>query len=159
MQETIVSQQVISFVTTVLLGILIGLAYDVLRVIRFLFHPSRRILFFYDLLFWVLMTGTVFFILLVSSWGEVRAYVFIGLGSGALFYYLLLSHFCFHLLLGAAKLIRTACSCIFGPLIRLVGLVIRIAHECSKVLHWPIRMVKLTIKKIKGYYYPWQKKE
>lgn len=159
MQETIVSQQIISFVTTVLLGILIGLAYDVLRVVRFLFRPSRKILFFYDLFFWVLVTGTVFFVLLVSNWGEVRAYVFIGLGSGGLIYSLLLSHFCFHFLLGAAKLIRTAFFCIFSPLVRLVGQVIRIAGVCGKVVYWPARIVKITIKKIKGYYYPWQKKE
>lgn len=39
-----------------------------------------------DLLLWLFLTGLVFFLLLLNNWGEVRAYVLIGMALGFLIY-------------------------------------------------------------------------
>ena len=98
-QEIVVAGQVMAFAVTILLGLFIGLAYDVVRVLCRLFHPSRRALFFWDLLFWFGITLAVFAVLLASNWGEVRAYVLIGFGLGGTFYTLFLTETCYRLII------------------------------------------------------------
>jgi spore cortex biosynthesis protein YabQ len=90
-QEALMMEQLQTFVLTIALGIFIGLAHDTLRAFRVMVRFSRTARFFTDVLFWVLMTGVVFLTLLSSNWGEVRAYVFIGLGTGGVLYLVLAS--------------------------------------------------------------------
>jgi spore cortex biosynthesis protein YabQ len=116
-QETFVTYQVVAFAVTIALGVFIGLASDVFRVIRGTFRPSRRALFFYDLFFWILITVITFLVLLSSNWGEVRAYVFIGLGFGAVIYAVVLSRPCYRLLEQIMSWICLIGRTIIGPLV------------------------------------------
>jgi spore cortex biosynthesis protein YabQ len=117
-QEIIVANQVMAFAVTIMLGIFIGFAYDVLRALRRLLHPSRRALFFWDLFFWLAITLTVFTALLASNWGEVRAYVMIGLGLGGTFYALFLTGTCYRLINFIFRVIIRLFYIITYPVIR-----------------------------------------
>lgn len=83
--------QLMSFLITVLAGMAAGLLYDLYILLRKTIRPKRWVTDLGDLLFWLLAIGTVYGILLVFNWGEVRLYVFIGLVVGAVLYYNLFS--------------------------------------------------------------------
>jgi len=80
------SSQVYAFCVTVLTGFLLGIFFDIYRVMRGVIRPRRLIAHFGDLLFWLISTGFIFLLLLFGNWGEIRLYVFIGAGLGVFIY-------------------------------------------------------------------------
>lgn len=76
---------------TIGIGILAAFCYDYYREIRRAFRFKKTGTILGDLIFWLFITVIVFALLLEANWGELRMYVFLGLGMGALLYYYLLS--------------------------------------------------------------------
>ncbi|MCC3377467.1 spore cortex biosynthesis protein YabQ [Cohnella sp. REN36] len=75
----------------VLCGLGMGVLFDVYRVASRRLRVSRWLLPALDLLYWVAATIVVFRVLLTSNYGEVRLYVFLGLGIGITGYFGLFS--------------------------------------------------------------------
>ncbi|MFZ5945265.1 MAG: spore cortex biosynthesis protein YabQ [Bacillota bacterium] len=78
--------QIFAFAVTICIGILGGMLFDIYRVFRGLWKPKKIGTFIGDLIFWLLLTCMVFLLLLFGNWGEIRIYVFIGIGIGCWFY-------------------------------------------------------------------------
>jgi spore cortex biosynthesis protein YabQ len=74
-----------------LCGLSMGLVFDVYRVASHRFHVARWLLPALDVIYWSAATLGVFSILLGSNQGEVRMYVFLGLGIGVTGYFGLFS--------------------------------------------------------------------
>lgn len=145
MQETFVTYQVIAFAVTIALGIFIGLACDVLRLIRGTFRPSRRVLFFYDLFFWIVITVITFIVLLSSNWGEVRVYVFIGLGFGAVIYAIVLSKPCYKLLERIMSCICLTARTIIAPVVWIIKRVLIVWLFCKRVFRGIIMRARRVV--------------
>lgn len=88
--EPLVSQ-VSAFAATIIVGVVAGFCYDYYRVVREIFRLKKVGTCLGDVIFWLVTTALVFLLLLRGNWGEVRLYVFVGLGLGAFLYYRLLS--------------------------------------------------------------------
>ncbi len=99
--------QLLSFARALLLGVIICLAYDILRVYRKVYDFSRIGIFFQDVLFSVLSAFVVFLFLLGVTNGEMRGYVFLGLCMGFVFSRLSLSRIWFVLLKWIFSKIKT----------------------------------------------------
>lgn len=85
--------QVTTFIMTIGTGILLGVLFDCYRVLRGAFAPKAVMTWFTDLLYWLIATAVVFISLVLSNWGELRFYVFIGIISGLGLYYKWLSFY------------------------------------------------------------------
>ncbi|OXS54664.1 spore cortex biosynthesis protein YabQ [Cohnella sp. CIP 111063] len=83
--------QGMTIATMMLCGLAMGLAFDVYRVASHRFHVARWLLPALDVAYWAAATLGVFSVLLASNQGEVRMYVFLGLGIGVTGYFGLLS--------------------------------------------------------------------
>lgn len=75
----------------VLCGFCMGTAFDMYRVIVHRFRLPRWLLPALDLLYWTAATLVVFQVLRQQNGGEVRLYVFLGLGIGVTMYFALAS--------------------------------------------------------------------
>jgi spore cortex biosynthesis protein YabQ len=93
MQDIPVNTQFTYFLTTVILGIAVGLLFDFYRTCRYYWRPRRHLAFVMDLLFCLVSTAVVYAGLLLANWGEVRFYVFVGMGLGLALYYVTVSRF------------------------------------------------------------------
>ncbi len=93
--------QVYAFIVTILIGVTIGILFDFYKVIKGVIRPRKIAAYLGDLLFWIISTLVVFFLLLVGNWGELRFYVAIGVITGALAYLKLLRGFVIRILLFA----------------------------------------------------------
>lgn len=80
-----------AFASTIIIGMSAGLLYDYYRAVRAAFKLKKTGTFVGDVLYWLVTTAMVFGMLLWGTWGELRLYVFIGIGLGALLYFYLLS--------------------------------------------------------------------
>lgn len=97
--------QAATFLTTLVLGALLSVIFDFYRVLRGIFKPRSAITYVFDLLYWLLAIFLAFSVLLISNWGELRFYIFIGLAGGALLYFRLLSRYVLFALIRSIRLL------------------------------------------------------
>ena len=91
--ENTIFMQAYSFFIYVVSGIIIGIFFDLFRILRKSFSTPDIITYLEDILFWII-TGVFFvFILFKFSNGEIRIYHIIGLLIGCIFYMLTISKF------------------------------------------------------------------
>lgn len=92
------SLQLLSLFRSIIFGFIIFLIYDILRSITISFKFSDINIFITDVLYCVLLMPFVFCFLIVTTNGELRGYIFIGLIIGLLFWKYTLSRLYFPLL-------------------------------------------------------------
>ena len=92
------ANQAYVFLSTVYTGMVLGLIYDLNRMIRRIFKPRRWIVGALDLLFWLIAAIIVFVVLFFANNGEIRLYNFIGLAIGWSLYLLTISQWILKLL-------------------------------------------------------------
>ncbi|MCC5911243.1 MAG: spore cortex biosynthesis protein YabQ [Clostridiaceae bacterium] len=86
------TQEAYILLATIYGGILIGFIYDLYKVFRGIFHPTRIATVIQDFLFWLIISVVAFYVLIMSNQGVLRFYNFLGFVIGAVVYNLFLSH-------------------------------------------------------------------
>lgn len=104
-----VSVQIGNFLMTIFCGLLMGVLFDGYRVVRGILTPRTIFTDIGDLMFWGVSTLVVFATLLVTNWGEVRLYVFLGLAIGIFVYLKLCSRTIIRILISAWRVSHTVC--------------------------------------------------
>ena len=77
----------------VLTGIVIGILFDIFRIIRKSFKTSDIITYIHDFLFWILTGAILLFSIFTFNNGELRGYIFIGIILGIVLYILIFSKY------------------------------------------------------------------
>ena len=78
----------------ILSGIIIGIFFDIFRILRKTFKTADFITYLEDILFWIVTGIFLIWLIFVFEKGEIRNYTIIGLGIGIIFYLLYISkHF------------------------------------------------------------------
>lgn len=83
-----VSQQTMTFLQSLLLGVALGILYDVFRILRLMIPSGRIISFLEDILYFTLCGIITFAFLLAVNNGIIRAYLLAGEALGTVVYYL-----------------------------------------------------------------------
>ncbi|WP_408646597.1 spore cortex biosynthesis protein YabQ [Vallitalea okinawensis] len=86
-----VSEQALTFILTVLTGCLLGLVYDLIRIIRRIIRHNNIAMNMEDFLFFILCGFVVFLILFNDNYGEIRFFSLIGATLGTIIYFFSLS--------------------------------------------------------------------
>lgn len=137
------SMQFYSFFLTIGIGFVIGVIFDLYRVVLGLLHPKKVAMNLSDFFFWVIITFVVFVLLIFGNWGEVRLYVFIGLLLGVVLYLKLLSKYIIFSIVGSINFIHQV---ILG-LKKVINFIIMcISYPCRllyRLLLIPFRFLKL----------------
>ena len=79
------------FLSTVGMGMVIGLFYDVFRIFRKTAPHFALAVQLEDLFFWVAVTGAMFYFMLSQNFGEIRPFSIIGAGCGVALYFATIS--------------------------------------------------------------------
>jgi spore cortex biosynthesis protein YabQ len=82
-----VTEQMRAVAATLLFGFAGGFLYDVYRAWRRTTRPGPRLTALCDLVFWLVLAGAFFAVLMPVNQGEMRLYFLLGLGGGALCYF------------------------------------------------------------------------
>ena len=83
-----------TFMLFFIIGIIIGIFFDIFRVIRKAFRTDDKITFFEDLIFIILSGFLVIYGIIKINGGEVRFYLFLGIMFGIVIYLLTISNLC-----------------------------------------------------------------
>lgn len=122
--------QAYTFCMFIINGMLIGLVFDIFRVLRKCFKTSDLITYIEDILFWIFAGMITLFFLFQFNDGALRFYLFLGIGLGVIIYILSLSRY-------FIKINVTIISYIKEIIIKLVTFLI-----------YPIKIILKTLRKI-----------
>lgn len=87
MQESLTSQ-ILTFVYSLALGIFLGFAYDIFRIIRMIINSKNIAVFIQDVLYFILSGGVTFLFVLSVNSGNSRFYILAGEGIGWIAYHI-----------------------------------------------------------------------
>lgn len=85
------NNQGILFLIYVIVGVLIGLIFDLFRSLRKGIKTSNVATYIEDILFWIIVSFIIIGTILKYNYGELRLYIFIGIIFGITIYLLTLS--------------------------------------------------------------------
>lgn len=144
-----IQEQTHLFLITVLTGVALGLLYDGFRIFRKAIPHFDLITNIEDLLYWILVAISIFYILFNKNYGEIRGFAFLGAILGVMLYFLVCSPW----IMKISDMIIKVISKGIGLLIRIVTLPFRFMYRifgkpCKKVKRKITRDIKKNFKAI-----------
>lgn len=115
--EIDIMSDVVSLGFSIMVGMLIGVIFDLYRTLRYFSNPNKILTYIEDLLFWTIITVIFFVFLVEATDGILRGFIFIGCFIGGLFYLLCLSKFIYTFFIFILKLILEGVSEIINIII------------------------------------------
>ncbi len=85
--------QLFNFFAFIITGIIIGILFDIFRIIRKSFKTPDFVTYIEDIIFWILAGFILLFTIFTFNNGEIRVYIFFSLILGLLVYMLTLSKY------------------------------------------------------------------
>lgn len=89
---TMVTNQAFIFFVFILTGFLIGILFDIFRVLRRSFKTSDIITYIEDIIFWIITGLIILYVSFVFNNGQIRGYTLLGLMLGGILYLLIFSN-------------------------------------------------------------------
>lgn len=147
--------QALLFLSTVLVGMAIGVCFDVFRVLRRVATHKSWLVQVQDILFWLVATLGMFYFLLHRNFGEIRGFALGGAAIGAVLYFCTLSKLVLKVAVTVIrflqKVIVAAFRIISAPIRFLVRLIAppvkKFAANRRKSLRLAARYGKMRVKK------------
>lgn len=141
-----VQNQAYLFLIFTINGLIIGILFDIFRILRRSFKTSDIITYIQDILFWILTGFILLYTIFTFSNGEIRLYMFLGVFLGCLIYMLVFSKYFIKInvkiILFIKKIISKIISIIFLPIKFIINLI-------KKIFFKPIKFITINIKKLK----------
>lgn len=138
-------EQLKSFFIFTVIGIIIGILFDIFRISRKIFKTSDILTYIEDILFWLISGLIILFSIFLFNNGELRLYIFIGISIGILIYMLSISRYFIKiniLIINYLKLIiLKILHIIFKPLKFIFSII-------KMILFKPISFIFINFKKI-----------
>ncbi|GAB6138995.1 spore cortex biosynthesis protein YabQ [Halanaerobaculum tunisiense] len=129
--------QFVTFLNMIIVGLLIGISFDFYRVMRYKCRLQRIGTDIFDIIFSILATLLISLVLFYSNRGQFRVYIFLGVGSGLLIYYRLLS-----------EIVTTI-------IIKLLNLLGRIAGKLQKIVSNLYSKITSVISRLRNWIRSW----
>lgn len=82
--------QILVFLCSCVLGVILGVFYDIFRVIRVMINPKNIVVFVQDVVYFLICGFITFAFVLVFNFGESRFYILVGETIGWVTYHITL---------------------------------------------------------------------
>ena len=120
-------------------GIVIGVLFDIFRILRRSFKTADWLTTLQDILFWILAGFVILFSIFKFNNGEIRSYIFVGISLGVLIYMLTLSKYIVRCSVIIIKFIKKIISYPVNLIIKITNFLI-------------IKTIKFLVKKISTFF-------
>lgn len=122
-------------------GILIGLLFDIFRILRKSFKTADIVTYIEDTIFWLLTGAIILYSIFVFNNGEIRFFMFIGILLGIAFYLLLFSKYVIKVSVTIINVVKNIIMWIYKILITPIRFI-------YKIMEKPIKIVVINVSKI-----------
>ncbi|NLM13619.1 MAG: spore cortex biosynthesis protein YabQ [Epulopiscium sp.] len=134
-----ISEQAQIFIAAVEAGIIIGIFYDIFRIIRKIIPHPNWVIQLEDLIYWIIVSAFMFFVLFNKNYGEIRGFALLGAFLGNVIYFFTFSIF----LMKISDWIIYWIKRIIRTLIRIILMPVKII---LKILSYPYKWIARPIK-------------
>lgn len=121
--DTGISNQAYLFLIFTINGILIGIVFDIFRILRKSFNTPNYLTYIEDVLFWIISAIIVMYSVFIFNNGSFRGYIFIGIFLGIALYMLFFSNI------------------IINISVKIISFIKKIFSYIFKILEYPIRLI------------------
>ena len=135
--ENTISSQAYSFFIYFISGMIIGIIFDIFRILRKSFKTKDFVTYIEDILFWIITGIFLIFILFKFSFGQIRFYTIFALIIGFVLYLFTIS-----------KLFIKVSVIIILFIKKIVGKILRILFYPIKILFKPFSFFVINIRKV-----------
>lgn len=140
-----ITNQAFLFLVFVVIGLIIGLLFDVFRILRISFKTKDFVTYIEDILFWIITGILVLYSIFIFNNGEIRLFIFIGIAIGVILYIMLFSSliikYSVYIINFIKKVVRVVLKIIVIPIKCLIKVF-------KKIFFKPISFVTINIRKI-----------
>ncbi len=143
MWEISVNDQILTFLYSLVLGVLLCVFYDILRAIRKTGSSSYFSVLAGDIIFWIVNSFVTFIFLLSRTNGEIRGYVLVSMLLGFIVCRLTFSKLIFSVLVAVIGFVRRILSTIIGAI---NGFTDKTATVITKFTEKIIKIIKKLLK-------------
>lgn len=131
------SSQVILFFEACILGFLLGMLYDVFRILRLSFPNGRVLIFLEDVLYFAVAAVVSFSFVVLANGGVLRAFLLLGEFLGAVLYFFSLSLLIMKAAQMIIRVIHSFLFLLYRLTIRPIGRLMRwIGHKCMSIFRF-----------------------
>ncbi len=138
--ETI--HQAYVFLIFILNGIIIGIIFDIFRVLRKSFKTSNFMTYIEDIAFWIISGGILLYSIFVFNDGELRLYIFLGIILGIILYIITISKYFIKFNVTIINFFKGVIYKIFKIIFAPLNFIYKII---KKILRKPTLFIKTTI--------------
>lgn len=144
-----ISNQANLFLVFVVDGFIIGLLFDIFRILRKSFKTSDIITAFEDIVFWTITGILILYTTFVCNNGEIRFFMFVGIFIGTLLYMLLISKYIIKASVSLIKILKKVLTFIFKIVVFPIQCMYKIiGNLLRKSMLFCIINIKKTIRQI-----------
>ncbi len=137
------NKQLYIFFIYIVSGVIVSMIFDIFRVLRKSIKTPNWITYIEDTIFWIIVGFILIWEIFTISYGELRAYIFIGLILGIVIYLITISKYFIKI---NVKIIN-----FFKPvIIKLTNIIRKIASKCIKIAKITSLKIHIIILKIKN---------
>ena len=137
-----ITNQALLFFIFVINGLLIGILFDVFRILRISFKTKDFVTYIEDITFWILTGSIILYSIFIFNNGEIRFFIFIGIIIGVILYMMLFSSHIIKISVFVIKFFKKILSkIIFNP-IKILFKFIR------KMLSKPVSIITINLRKL-----------
>lgn len=137
--------QLYTFICFLFTGFIIGILFDIFRILRKSFKNLDFITYIQDVIFWILTGALLLYSIFTFNNGELRSYIFVGIVLGIILYMLIFSNFIIKL---TTKLINILKKVIAYPLRKIYSFInTKIARPIYNLINRSFKKILLSIKK------------
>ena len=142
--ESVILSQLYSFLIYLISGIIIGIFFDIFRILRRSFHTPDIITYIEDILFWLFTGLFLILVLFKCSDGQLRFYNIIGLLTGVVIYILTVSKYFIKINVIIITFIKNIVYKIISFILYPIKFVLKIIRKIFK----PFTFFVINIKKV-----------
>ena len=140
-----ISNQASLFLIFTIEGIIIGLIFDIFRILRRSFKTADIVTYIEDILFWLITGILILYTIFVFNYGKIRFFMFVGIFLGAMLYMLLISRYIIKISVTAIEFIKKTILFFLKIVIFPFQFIYRIL---KKIFSKPVCICIINIKKI-----------
>lgn len=133
--------QLLLFMLAIATGGVLGFVYDIFRMLRKIFNHPNFLIYFEDVLYWLLVSFIMFYVMLFRNYGEIRFFSILGAFLGMLLYFLTLSSLFMKISVSLYNFLKK----VFLSLLYIISLPFR---AILKILSFPGKFLFKRLKKI-----------
>jgi spore cortex biosynthesis protein YabQ len=122
-------------------GILIGLLFDLFRILRKSFKTADVVTYIEDTIFWLLTGIIILYSIFVFNNGEIRLFMFIGILLGIAFYLLLFSKYVIKVSVTMINIVKNVIMWVYSILTMPIKFI-------YKIIKRPIKIIVVNVNKI-----------